>query len=192
MRPVLIIYAKAPLMGKAKTRLAADIGKVHAQRAYRAMCAKIFRSCTSPQWDTYIYVTPDGCANETFGGLWPEHLPRISQGPGDLTERSAKIFTYKGPMINIGTDTPAMKRSDIAAGFKALKTHAAVFGPASDGGFWLIGLSGPAKAGLFENVRWSHPKTLKDMGARIEGKIARLRMLTDIDDGADLDLYRSR
>ena len=190
MRPVLIIYAKAPLMGKAKTRLAADIGKVQAQRAYRSMCAKIFRVSTSPAWDTYIYVTPDGCADKTFGGLWPKHLPRIAQGPGGLTARSAKIFTYKGPMINIGTDTPALRRADIASGFKALKTHSAVFGPATDGGFWLIGLNGPARPGLFDNVRWSHRDTLKDMQARIDGRVARLRTLTDIDDGAALDLYR--
>ena len=60
-----------------------------------------------------------------------------------------------------------------------------VFGPASDGGFWLIGLTGPAPKGLFENIRWSHNETLADMerNCNVLGyKLHHLRVLTDIDD----------
>ncbi len=190
MRPMLVIFVKTPLMGRAKTRLAADIGKVHAQRIYRTMCAQVFRTCQDKRWQTVLYVTPDHCANKTYGGLWPRHLPRISQGGGGLTERSARIFTYKGPIIAIGTDAPQVKACDIASGFKALKAHDAVFGPAEDGGFWLIGLNGPARPNLFDKVRWSHPETLVDMRARIYGPTAFLRTLIDIDDATALQKYK--
>ncbi len=171
-------------MGKAKSRLAADIGQVQAWRIYRAMCAKIFRNCTDPRWDTVLYVTPDEKALSTYGGIWPAHLPRILQGGGDLSARSARIFSNAGPVIVIGTDTPQQNRNDIATAFKALKTHKGVFGPASDGGFWLMGFNGPAPLDLFENIRWSHPETLKDMQSKIQGPVAHLRTLTDVDDVA--------
>lgn len=173
-------------MGKAKTRLAADIGRVHAWRIYRAMCAKIFRNCTDPRWNTILYVTPDEKTLSTFGGVWPEYLPRIPQGRGGLSERLAKIYAHKGPLIVIGTDTPQQNRNDIAKAFNALKTHKAVFGPASDGGFWLMGINGPAPKRLFENIRWSHPNTLKDMQSKIQGRVTHLRTLTDVDDAKAL------
>ena len=192
MKPLLIIFTKAPIMGKAKTRLAAGIGRVHAWRIYRAMCAKIFRNCTDPRWETVLYVTPDDKILSTFGGIWPERLPRTPQGGGGLSERLAKIYTHKGPLIVIGTDTPQQNRNDIAQGFKALKTKTAVFGPATDGGFWLMGLNGPAPKNMFKNIRWSHPETLADIQAKINGPITCLRTLTDVDDEAALRLVMNK
>lgn len=194
MKPTLYIFAKAPFMGKVKTRLAADVGDVHAVRIYRAMTAKILREMRDPRWDTVLYVTPDKCAGAGFGGLWPRDMPRFVQNGGGLSERSARLFTGqitgKGPVICIGTDIPAMKRADIAAGFKALKHNAAVIGPAKDGGFYLIGLNAPADTGVFDGVRWSHPETRADMCAAIGGRIAFLRELEDVDDLAGYERYK--
>ena len=191
MKPCLYIFAKAPRMGKIKTRLAAGVGTVHALRIYRAMTAKILREMQDPRWDTVIYATPNDYVGASFGGLWPENMPRFRQNGGGLSERSARLFTGKGPVITIGTDIPAMKRADIAAGFKALKHNDAVIGPAKDGGFWLIGLNAPAKPDLFDNIRWSHPETCKDMFAAIDGRIAFLRELEDVDNLAGYQRYKT-
>jgi len=182
MKPLLFIFAKAPLMGKAKTRLAADIGRVHALRVYRAMCAKILREVEDPRWDAVLYITPNKFIHARFGGLWPERYPRAQQNDGDLTARLARAFAVKAPIIAIGTDAPQVKKRDIATAFKALKTNPAVFGPADDGGFWLIGLNGPVKQGLFEGIRWSHPDTFTDMKAKLDG---------DVDDGAAYKAYKN-
>ncbi len=190
MKPCLYIFAKAPHMGKVKTRLAADIGQVHALRIYRAMTAKILREMQDPRWDTVLYVTPDHSADAYFGGLWPKNMPRFTQNGGGLSERSARLFTRKGPVITIGTDIPAMRRSDIAAGFKVLKHNDAVIGPAKDGGFYLIGLNAPADPELFNTIRWSHKDTRKDMCAAINGRIAFLRELEDVDDLAGYQRYK--
>lgn len=184
MKPALFVFVKAPLMGKAKTRLAVGVGPVHAQRIYRAMCAKIFRQCVDPRWDTVLYVTPDAQMGAAYGGLWPEHMVQIAQKDGGLSARLARMFALKGPIIAIGTDTPDIRTRDIAQGFKHLKSRGAVFGPAEDGGFWLIGLNGPVQKNLFDDVRWSHPDTLADMEAKMTGSIAKLHMLTDVDDEA--------
>ncbi len=191
MKPTLFIFAKAPLMGKVKTRLAADIGHVHAVRIYRAMTAKILREMQDPRWDTILYVTPDKYVGASFGGLWPKDMTRFIQNGGGLSQRTAKLFTGKGPIITIGTDIPAMQRADIAQGFKALKHNKAVIGPAKDGGFYLIGLNAPADTNLFDGIRWSHPKTRKDMCAAIDGRIAFLRELEDVDDLAGYLRYKN-
>ena len=89
MKPRLYIFAKAPAMGKAKTRLAADIGKVHAHRLYRTMLAKVIRQVQDPRWDTVIMITPISAL-----GRVPEWqgLRQIPQERGSLSPRLARCF----------------------------------------------------------------------------------------------------
>lgn len=178
MRPRLIIMAKAPIMGQAKTRLAADIGVVHAKRVYRAMMSQVIRQTSDPRWETVLAVTPT-----QYLGQVPEwtDIPQTPQVSGSLSPRLAAVFNRKAPTICIGTDCPQVTAKDIADGFQALRSHEAVFGPADDGGFWLIGLNGPARRGLFEDVRWSTEHTLLDMADKFDD-IGVLRTLTDVDD----------
>jgi len=188
MRPQLYIFAKAPAMGKAKTRLAADIGKVHAHRLYRTMLSKVIRRVQDPRWDTVLMATPV----RAIGNVreW-DGLTQIPQAKGSLSPRLLAAFANRGPTLVIGTDCPQVTRDDIADGFAALRHHAAVFGPADDGGFWLMGMSGPVKADVFDNVRWSHEDTLSDVEANIEGSVHHLRTLIDVDDLRALRALRS-
>lgn len=179
MRPQLYIFAKAPAMGKAKTRLAADIGKVHAHRLYRTMLSKVIHQVQDPRWDTILMATPVRAIGHVRE--W-EGLTQIPQASGSLSPRLLAAFANKGPVLVIGTDCPQITRNDIADGFAALRHHAAVFGPADDGGFWLMGMNGPVKPSIFDNVRWSHEDTLKDVETNIEGSVHHLRTLIDVDD----------
>ena len=188
MKPRLFIFAKAPAIGKAKTRLAADIGKVHAHRLYRAMLAKVIRQVQDPRWETILMVTPRRALGQV--PEW-DGLPQIAQVNGSLSPRLMAAFKEKGPILVIGTDCPQVERNDIANGFKALRKNAAVFGPADDGGFWLMGLNGPVKPDVFDNVRWSHQDTLSDVEANIDGSVHHLRTLIDVDDLKALRALRS-
>lgn len=185
-RPLLLVFTKAPYLGQAKSRLAAGIGKVHANRLYRAMIARVLRDVTDPRWDTVLYVTPSRDAARTFGGVWPNGMPRIAQPGGSLSPRLAAAFASKRPIAVIGTDCPQIKRRDIALAFKGLKTCPCVFGPADDGGFWLMAMHGPVPASAFDNVAWSTDTALRDVERNIEGrnqkKAAYLRTLIDVDD----------
>lgn len=187
MRGTLIIMAKAPMMGRSKTRLAADIGPVQAMRLYRMMMRRVIRQTQSDKWDTVLCVTPP----RALGNV-PEWagLPQVPQVGGGLGDRLQAVFSVKGPTVVIGTDCPEITRADIQQAFDALKRHDAVFGPADDGGFWLIGLNGPARPGLFDLVRWSHRQTLADMRTRIRGQAAYLRLLIDVDDGEALAAWK--
>lgn len=190
MAPLLVIFAKAPVIGGAKTRLARGIGKVSAWRIYRAMTAGLMRRLDDPRWRTMLAVAPDRAAARRFPGVWPHGLARAGQGGGDLGARQARAFAGRGPVCVIGTDAPDVTRADIAQAFAQLKRHDAVIGPAEDGGYWLLALNGPAPRGVFDGVRWSHPETLSDLEARLTAcglSIARLRALRDVDEAADLN-----
>ncbi len=188
MRPRLIIFVKAPLMGKAKTRLAADIGRVHAWRTYRGMTAQILRNVQSPKWETIIAVTPP---------KWLGRLPlwagfqQYAQVGGSLSPRLAQAFATKGPVVVIGSDSPQVTRADITRAFREIRPGNFVFGPADDGGFWLMGAQGPLTSKHFENVRWSTEHTLSDLHQNLDGDIIQLRRLMDVDNLEALKRWRA-
>jgi len=186
IRPTLYIMAKAPIMGRAKTRLAADIGVTHAKRIYRRMMSAVIRSTQDPRWDTMLMVTPP-----LMLGQIPDWagMAQIAQVSGSLSPKLAQVFGRTGPTVVIGTDCPQVGAKDIAAAFRALKSTSAVFGPASDGGFWLMGARAPLRPETFDGIRWSSAHTLSDMRARL-GDVTVLRTLTDVDDLAALRASR--
>ena len=174
-------------MGAAKTRLARDIGPVHAQRLYRAMTAQILRQVRDPRWDTVVYTSGDAATVPEWRGL-----PQRPQPGGSLSPRLAAVFAgLRRPVIVIGTDCPQVTARDIADALDALRHERFVFGPASDGGFWLMGADAPLRAGFFDGVRWSSEYTLADVRARA-GEVALLRELTDVDDAEGLAAWRRR
>ena len=187
MRPQLIIFVKAPRIGKAKTRLAADIGKTHAWRHYRAMTSQILRNVVSEKWDTILAVTP-----ARFLGKIPawRGLSQYPQVDGSLSPRLAQAFAVKAPVIIIGSDSPQVTRADISQAFKAIRPGQFVFGPADDGSFWLMGAQGPLDTNTFEGVRWSTEYTLSDLKKNLSGEIVLIRTLTDVDNLAALKLWR--
>ncbi len=190
MIPRLILFAKAPVIGGAKTRLAAGIGKVPAWRRHRAMTARLARSLQDRRWRMELWVSPDRMLSDRFPGVWPSRVDRRGQGAGDLGARQARAFAARGPVCVIGTDAPQARRSDIAAAFRALRRSDAVIGPAEDGGYWLLALHAPAPRALFDDIRWSHAETRADLEGRLSAcgltRILHLRALRDIDVAEDL------
>ncbi len=187
----LVLFAKAPVIGGAKTRLAAGIGKVQAWRRHRAMMATLMRALKDCRWRTVLAVSPDRATEARFPGVWPARIKRIQQGSGGLGVRQARVFAHgKGPVCVIGTDAPQVTRRDIATAFAALKRHDAVIGPAEDGGYWLLALNTPIPPAVFDNIRWSHADTRTDLEAQLErfglSRIHHLRQLRDIDVAEDL------
>jgi uncharacterized protein len=94
-----------------------------------------------------------------------------------------------GPVCIIGADIPEISRRHIWRAFASLGPHEAVFGPAPDGGYWLIGLkrSRPSPKGMFDKVRWSTPHALQDSLTSLSDlRVAHVDMLRDIDSANDL------
>lgn len=186
----LVVFAKAPRLGRVKSRLAEDIGLVAAWAFYRRTLASVLRRLGGGgHWQAWIAVTPDAWAGRR--ALWPAGWSVIPQREGDLGERMDRAMRLlpPGPVVIVGTDVPGLRRRHVEAAFAALGRHDAVFGPASDGGYWLVGLRRrPHVVRLFKNVRWSSQHALADTLANLEAgqTAARLDVLEDVDDGAAL------
>jgi hypothetical protein len=91
-----------------------------------------------------------------------------------------------GRVAIIGCDIPDAGPQDALAAFHALGCAQAAFGPAADGGYWLVAMSPPRPAHPFASVRWSTEHALADTLANFAGRrIALLRTLHDVDTAAD-------
>lgn len=193
MKPTLVIFLKAPMAGRAKTRLAAGIGPARAVSFYRQSTDILIRRLgNDPRWRTVLAVDPPAATGRGWWHLWPPHLARVGQGSGDLGQRLRHVLRAvpPGPVAIIGSDAPQISRDHIARAFHLLRCHNAVAGPAADGGYWLIGLKRlKAAPGAFLNVRWSGEHALADTLASLPKgfSVARLPVLQDIDEASDLD-----
>ena len=187
-RSILTIMAKQPVAGRVKTRLAAGLGAGRATGFFRTMLtAQIRRLGRDPRWSVVLAVSPDSalCAN-----CWPRGLKLHTQGRGDVGRRMQHIFDSQphADVVIIGADIPDIRRRHIARAFALLKNHDAVFGPADDGGFWLVGRRAGIGTDMFRDVRWSSPHALSDSLKNLESlKTGFLESLSDID---NIDDYR--
>jgi hypothetical protein len=190
----LVIMVKAPRIGQVKTRMARDIGAVEAWRVYRTMSANLIgRLAADRRWRTALAVTPDDSVDAAF---WPPGIARIMQGPGDVGARMQRLVDRfaPAPIVIVGSDIPGLSQTQVSAAFRALRRADLVFGPAADGGYWLVAARSAARPPrLFDNVRWSGPHALADTLKNADGlKVALLDELEDLDDAAAYRRWRGR
>lgn len=191
MRGTVFVFVKAPRAGQVKTRLGAGVGMGRAAALFRFLTERTIDEAVKGGWKTVLAVDPPGAVRMGWGVLWPPHLPRVAQGPGNLGVRMARVIAAAppGPVVVIGADAPGLRARHLRQAFAALAGADAVFGPAEDGGYWLIGLARrkPA-ADLFNGVRWSTAHALEDTLARLppDFGVHDLECLSDIDEARDL------
>lgn len=189
MRPKLVIMVKEPRPGRVKTRLGRDMGLTASAWWFRHQTRALLRRIEDPRWDTLLAVSPD--IEGMNSRIWPAHLPRVAQGRGDLGDRMARLLRGLpiGPVCIIGADIPGITRARINEAFDALGRSEAVFGPAPDGGYWLIGMKRvkPPASDILQNVRWSSEYALSDSARSLgEVSIAYVATLQDVDTMEDL------
>jgi len=188
-RPRLMIMVKEPRPGRVKTRLGRDIGLTASAWWFRHQTRALLRRIEDPRWDTILAVAPD--VEGLCSRVWPAHLSRVGQGRGHLGDRMSRLLhgSFVGPMCIIGADIPDITRPRIAEAFAALGNHEAVFGPAPDGGYWLIGMkrARPPRRDILQNVRWSSEHALQDSARSLgDVSIAHVATLRDVDTVEDL------
>lgn len=189
MQRTLVIMVKEPRPGRVKTRLGRDIGMVGAAWWFRWQTRALIRRLRDPRWQIVLAVAPD--QEGLTSRIWPADLPRAGQGRGDLGDRMERMLRGmpKGPVCLIGADIPGITPSHIARAFKELGRAQMVFGPAPDGGYWLVGAQRyrPLPKSLFQDVRWSTEYALADTLASVPGcRVAFLDQLRDVDTVSDL------
>lgn len=161
MKNHLVIFVKEPRLGKVKTRLAKGIGRVAAWRFYKKTVSALIKRMRNSKWQITLCVSPD----DYCGAFFPYDLPINAQGSGDLGQRMQRVFNTmpRGKVVLIGGDIPAIEQIHITKAFKSLRNNDIIFGPATDGGYWLVGMCRTRKCLTpFENVRWSTQYALQD------------------------------
>ena len=143
-RPAIGIFARAPVPGRAKTRLAASIGAVGAAQLARAMLLDTADAVARDRrWRTVLFVEP-GSAAAAVGALAriAEARPQAAGSIGARMSAAAEALLADGfrPIVLVGSDIPALHAAHIHAALDALADADVVFGPAADGGYYLLGL----------------------------------------------------
>mgnify|MGYP000517407170 CR=1 FL=1 len=195
MPPLILTFLKAPRPGAVKTRLGKQIGLTEAALIYRQL-AEAQLSRIPADFRTEIHYAPRGSAGEMRTWLGAQRIYRVQSG-GDLGARLNKAFTegfrrgYRR-IIAIGSDCPQLDEACLRRAVDNLNDTDVVLGPATDGGYYLIGLRRPAPR-LFEGIEWSTSSVLAATRVRIhEGGLssALLDEKDDIDDLASLQRHQ--
>lgn len=182
MRDTVIVFARAPRLGTVKRRLAREIGDRAALRFHRLTLTALLRGLTGcRRFDVALAVTPDRAHVRV-----PWGVERIGQGRGDLGQRMSQALGRYRRVALMGCDIPQAGADDVRAAFRGLGRADAVFGPAADGGYWLIAL-GPRRPGdLFGGTRWSTEHALADTLRQFRNhRVGFIRTLSDVDTAAD-------
>ena len=198
----VIVFAKAPLAGYAKTRLIPALGAAGAARLAERMLVQAVRQAVAAGIGPVEVCAAPDATHPAFDGLAAMlALALTAQGAGDLGARMHRAFARRlaaaaVPAVEaallIGTDAPALDAAVLRRARDALEGHDAVFVPALDGGYALVGLCRPAPAvltALFDGMAWSTPTVMARTRERIAGlrlRVAELDPVADIDEPADL------
>ena len=187
VEPTCIIMLRAPQLGRVKTRLAQSIGPDEALRIYRLLVERQVAQVPK-NWRTVIQFTPANMEGEMRRWLGGGPFYRCQEGH-DLGERmiAAVLGGFadgSGPCFLIGGDCPGLDRPRLESAEALLRDSDVVIGPASDGGYTLLGLKEP-RPNLLRGVAWGTPEVLGQTLARTTEAgltVSKLPVLEDVDD----------
>jgi len=158
----LIIFVKAPVPGKVKTRLVPPLTHARAAAHYESWAKEIFKRAQVLDAITVeiAYAHDPLLPTPQWLDVHSEPIPYFLQIGDTLGERLTHAFNtafhdgYK-TVVAIGSDSPGLPIDYIRQAFTALKNHDCTIGKTEDGGYYLVGLSHKIPNGIFENISWS-------------------------------------
>ncbi len=193
----LIIFTRYPSPGKVKTRLSGTLGRIGAASLHQEMTQHILETARDVAGlRITVEVHFQGGRKTLMARMFGNNLVFLRQKGTDLGERMLHSFSRsfdRGAtrVVLIGTDCPGITRGTVMTAFDLLGENDCVFGPADDGGYYLIGLKKPVPQ-LFENIPWGKGSTLHKTleAARMHGlSYALLERLRDVDRPEDLAVW---
>jgi hypothetical protein len=192
MDKLVIVFAKNPELGKCKTRLAVSIGDENTLAVYKTLIQYTAQVLSKLKEDCVVFYSEDIQTDD----LWDDaNFQKQVQSQGHLGNKMQAAFEwgfhkgYKQVCI-VGSDLFELEVSDIHDAFQALETHDLVFGPAEDGGYYLMGMSA-LHSEAFKDKAWSTELVLKETLHDLEGNSFQLlKEKNDIDTIDDLKKYQ--
>ena len=183
----LIIFARKPEIGKVKTRLAATIGDEKTLGIYTKLLLHTKTIATDVSCDKYVFLT-----EMKHDNFWDGFSDEVQEGDslGMRMHHAFQLLFNKGykQVLIIGSDCPGLNSYIINQGFEKLMSADVVIGPATDGGYYLLGMK-KLHNQLFENKQWSTGSVLNDTLDDINAaslNCAIMQKLTDVDEEKDI------
>lgn len=195
MKRALVIFAKNKIKGAVKTRLAASVGKDIALRVYEKLLSHTAAiTCDLPVNKMVFYSGFIDKQDEWNNGVYEKRL-QVGQDLGERMENAFNEVINEGyeKVVIIGTDCYELTAATIMNAFAALHLNEVVIGPATDGGYYLLGMK-KMQDYLFQNITWSTPAVLSETckACKKHGtRYSLLNQLPDIDNEADLDKVKA-
>lgn len=180
----IVVFARYPTPGQAKTRLIPALGATAAADLHRRLVERTLAAVRAS--DLAFEVRTTGADPALFRD-WLGPITAVDQGSGELGERLARAGPPY-PTLFIGSDAPDLTPHQLRAAAGTLTDHKAVIGPAEDGGYWLLGLAS-ALPSVFDDIGWGSDAVFAQTLARLRAADAdpvRLPMLADLDRPGDL------
>ncbi|WP_077923658.1 TIGR04282 family arsenosugar biosynthesis glycosyltransferase [Spirosoma sp. 209] len=189
----LIIFVKNPIPGTVKTRIARTVGNERAVQVYRHLLQHTQQITRLLPWPRVVYYGDFINSNDGWNG----YQKRLQAG-NDLGERMLAAFREQfaegaRQVVIIGSDCLAITADHLRQAFSALDEADVVIGPATDGGYYLLGMNA-LHPFLFENMPWSQPelRQLTELALQQNNlTFERLEELTDIDEWSDYERVSS-
>lgn len=205
---VFVVFARQPVAGQVKSRLAAGIGDEAAAEVYRAFVRDVLNSLAQSGARGVVAFTPDvPVARDEFMQLAPAEWRLWPQPEGVLGQRLRACFEQQfrdgvERVVIVGSDAPSLPREIYLEAAERLAGHDVVLGPAFDGGYYLIGLRRPADAlasaaawcTLFQGIDWGEPHVLSQTVAGVTAAGLSLALLPpwyDVDTVSDLQFLQA-
>lgn len=166
-KSLLLVFSKNPTLGKVKTRLAKTIGKEKALKVYKALLKKTASVLEELEVDIHLYYSDFIEKDDLFSTVATQKKRQTGEQLGERMSNAFResLISYNKVVI-IGTDLWTLEIQDIKNAFRALENHAAVIGPSTDGGYYLLGIKEVIPQ-IFLNKQWGTssvlPNTLKDL-----------------------------
>jgi rSAM/selenodomain-associated transferase 1 len=172
-RKQLGIFVRCPSPGQVKTRLTPPLSPDQAFELYRAFLSDLSRRVAKPhKYDITVFYSGDD--PDALEGLLPARAALEPQQGDHLGERLHNAFgqmlqdgASDMPAVIIGSDSPDLPVTYIRRAFQKLRHRDVVLGPATDGGYYLVGLKSPAP-GLFEEISWGEEVVYEETLRAIE------------------------
>lgn len=183
---LISIFCRWPTPGEAKTRLIPDFGAEGAAAIYTKLLAHTVAVARASGIAFELRVS--GAPPERFREVLGQDLHVVDQGGGDLTDRLSRV---PAPAIVIGSDCPGLTPAVLIAARDTLLANPVVIGPASDGGYYLLGYNDPADF-AFTDMEWSTGSVFAETLKRFVAQGIRpvvLPELSDVDTAADLEAW---
>lgn len=180
-RDALIVFARNPILGKVKTRLAKDVGEDRALEVYINLLNHTYIQTKNLFCDKFLFLS-----EKTDNNLFDKTFNQLVQNGNGLGEKMKiafkKLFEmgYQKILI-IGTDCPGLTEEIILNAFEYLLGFDFIIGPSIDGGYYLLGMKEPNYF-VFENMVWSNEQVLNRTIKKIKSKNKKFHLLKELKD----------